>query len=93
LWITNIALLLGAELDSELERGRQLQAGIAAESELQLPARDTRGIRKARKKEQKDIERGRRIRDQAGESSSDDESTFTETTEGRHASATKEKTS
>jgi membrane protein len=62
LWITNIALLFGAELDSELERGRQLQAGIAAEEELQLPARDTRGIKKARKKEQKDIARGRRIR-------------------------------
>ena len=28
LWITNLALLFGAELDSELERGRQLQAGI-----------------------------------------------------------------
>ena len=60
LWITNLALLFGAELDSELERGRQLQAGIAAEEELQLPARDTRGITKARKKEQKDIAAGRR---------------------------------
>jgi membrane protein len=65
LWITNVALLFGAELDSELERGRQLQAGIAAEEELQLPARDTRGIRKARKKEQKDIARGRAIRERA----------------------------
>ncbi len=27
LWLTNVALLLGAEIDSELERGRQLQAG------------------------------------------------------------------
>ena len=32
LWLTNVALLLGAEIDSELERGRQLQAGIAAET-------------------------------------------------------------
>ena len=30
LWITNIALLLGAEIDSELERGRELEAGIPA---------------------------------------------------------------
>ena len=37
LWITNLALLFGGELDAELERGRQLQAGIAAEEELQLP--------------------------------------------------------
>jgi membrane protein len=65
LWITNVALLFGAELDSELERGRELQAGIAAEQQIQLPARDTRGIRKARKKEQKDIARGRAIRESA----------------------------
>ncbi len=65
LWITNLALLFGAEIDSELERGRQLQAGIAAEEELQLPARDTRNIEKSREKEQKDIEMGRAIREQA----------------------------
>jgi membrane protein len=62
LWITNLALLFGAELDAELERGRQLEAGIAAEEELQLPARDTRNIKKARKKREKDIAMGRRIR-------------------------------
>jgi len=76
LWITNLALLFGAELDSELERGRELQAGIVAEHELQLPARDMRGIRKARKKVQKDIARGRAIREQAardGEASDDGE--------------------
>jgi membrane protein len=65
LWITNIALLLGAEIDSELERGRELQAGIPAEHELQLPARDTRNIEKSREKEQKDIQMGRAIREQA----------------------------
>jgi membrane protein len=65
IWITNVALLLGAEIDSELERGRQLQAGMPAERELQLPPRDTRGIRKAHRLEQKDIERGRLIREQA----------------------------
>ena len=31
LWITNLALLFGAELDAELERGRELQAGMPAE--------------------------------------------------------------
>lgn len=67
LWLTNLALLFGAEVDSELERGRQLQAGIAAEEELQLPARDTRTIRKAEKKEAEDIARGRRIREQHDE--------------------------
>jgi membrane protein len=79
LWLTNIALLLGAEIDSELERGRELQAGIPAEEELQLPARDTRGIKKAQKKEQEDIERGRDIRERAEkeESSGDDSSRST----------------
>jgi membrane protein len=73
LWITNLALLFGAELDSELERGRELQAGLAAEHELQLPARDARGIKKARKKERKDIERGRAIREQAASAESGDD--------------------
>lgn len=41
LWILNNVLLLGAELDSEIERSRQLQAGMAAEDELQLPLRDS----------------------------------------------------
>ena len=67
LWITNLVLLFGAELDAELERGRQLQAGIAAEETLQLPARDTRNIEKAEKKEREDIEKGRRLRESRGE--------------------------
>lgn len=62
LWIANLALLFGAEFDAELERGRQLQAGIAAEEELQLPARDTRQSDKRAEKERKDAAEGRRIR-------------------------------
>lgn len=73
LWITNVALLFGAELDSELERGRELHAGLAAERELQLPPRDTRGIRKARKKEQKDVARGRALRERAAQEEQHDE--------------------
>ena len=46
LWITNLALLFGAELDAELERGRQLQGGIEAEEAIQLPPRDTRASEK-----------------------------------------------
>ena len=62
LWITNLALLFGAELDAELERGRELQSGVPAERELQLPARDTRNIDKARAKQEDDERRGRAIR-------------------------------
>ncbi|WP_229055059.1 YihY/virulence factor BrkB family protein [Aeromicrobium sp. Leaf350] len=62
LWITNLALLFGAELDAELERGRELQAGLPAEETIQLPPRDTRQIAKSAEKQQDDIERGRRLR-------------------------------
>jgi membrane protein len=41
-WISNNALLFGAELDAEIERDRELQAGIEAEEVLQLPPRDTK---------------------------------------------------
>nr|WP_218910750.1 YihY/virulence factor BrkB family protein [Nocardioides thalensis] len=67
LWITNLALLFGAELDAELERARELQAGIPAEEEIQLPPRDTRASDKAAAKEQEDILRGRRLRVSRGE--------------------------
>jgi membrane protein len=70
-WITNLALLFGAELDSELERGRQLQAGIPAEQELQLPPRDTRGIRKKEHQEREDELNGRRLRDGSAASQHD----------------------
>jgi membrane protein len=40
LWLTNIALLLGMELNSERERSRELAAGVpGADRELQLDAR------------------------------------------------------
>jgi membrane protein len=41
LWITNIVILLGAELNAELERGRQIEAGQPADREPFLPARNT----------------------------------------------------
>ncbi|MCW2823542.1 MAG: ribonuclease [Aeromicrobium sp.] len=62
LWLTNLALLFGAELDAELERGRQLQAGIAAEETIQLPPRDTRNIEKAEEKHEADVAAGQEIR-------------------------------
>ncbi len=38
-WISNLALLVGAELNAELERERELKAGLPAKEELQLPPR------------------------------------------------------
>jgi membrane protein len=68
LWLTNIALLFGAELDAELERGRELQAGVAAEESVQLPPRDDRNIKKMEEKEEKDFARARELRSTRGES-------------------------
>lgn len=69
LWITNLALLFGAELDAELERGRQLQAGLPAERELQLPPKDNRGLKKERAAEEDDVERAKRLRRTRGRKS------------------------
>lgn len=71
LFIINAILLFGAELDSEIERGRQLQAGMAAEVNLQLPARDTKASDKRAKKFAGDIERGKNLRRTAGASQED----------------------
>jgi membrane protein len=40
LWITNTVILLGAELNAELERGRQIEAGHPPDKEPYLPPRD-----------------------------------------------------
>ena len=66
LYITNTALLFGAELDAELERGRELQAGLAAEESIQLPPRDTKASEKKQKKYADDVARGRRLRESNG---------------------------
>lgn len=62
IWITNNALLFGAEFDAEIERGRELQAGIRAEEDIQLPERDTRQIEKQDEKRAQDVLEGIRIR-------------------------------
>jgi uncharacterized BrkB/YihY/UPF0761 family membrane protein len=42
LWISNIAVLLGVELDAELQRGRAIEAGHPAHVEPYAEPRDTR---------------------------------------------------
>lgn len=67
LWILNMSLLFGAECDAEIERGRQLQAGIKAEETIQLPPRDTKKSDKLQAQEEDDIRRGRELRQQHSE--------------------------
>ena len=40
MWITNIAIVFGQELNAEIERSRELKEGKPAEQRIQLPPRD-----------------------------------------------------
>ncbi|MFD6679014.1 YihY/virulence factor BrkB family protein [Micromonospora parva] len=48
LWLSNIAILLGAEFDAELERGRAISAGHPVDDEPYVELRDDRKLRKKR---------------------------------------------
>jgi membrane protein len=47
LWISNVAVLLGAEFNAELERGRLIQSGHPPDREPFVEPRDTRKMQKA----------------------------------------------
>ena len=65
LYITNLVLVFGAEVDAELVRVRQLSAGIPAEQTVQLPLRDTnRNLMLARQRAQDEAD-GRALRERA----------------------------
>ncbi|MGO1949820.1 MAG: YihY/virulence factor BrkB family protein [Mycobacteriaceae bacterium] len=61
-YIINILLLVGAVLDCEVERIRQLRAGLPAEESLQLDARDTSASDKLEEQMALDVERARSVR-------------------------------
>ena len=65
LWITNNAFLFGAEVDAEVERARELQAGLHAEETIQLPPRDTTASDKAAEKQQKAVDEAADVRREA----------------------------
>jgi membrane protein len=62
IWIANNALLFGAELDSEVERARELVAGIEADDVLRLPLKSDKVLLKAREAHAGDILAAREIR-------------------------------
>ncbi|NIH72003.1 YihY/virulence factor BrkB family protein [Auritidibacter ignavus] len=62
LWIFNMVMLLGALIDHEMFRARQLESGIPAEVHVQLPPRDTAGAEKAKEDQDKLIEEARTLR-------------------------------
>lgn len=73
LWLMNVSLLFGAEFDAELERSRELRAGLPAEDEIQLPPRDDRGQIKKAAKQKELVEENRRIRIRASRARAEDD--------------------
>jgi membrane protein len=53
LWLTNTAILLGAEFNAELERGRAIAAGAPSGAEPFAEMRDTRKLRKSGRRAKK----------------------------------------
>lgn len=72
LWIFNIVLILGAEVDAETERARQLQTGIEAEETIQLPPRSTKKVEKKAEARDKLEAEGREIREEHSDGAADD---------------------
>ncbi|MCU1596818.1 MAG: YihY/virulence factor BrkB family protein [Glaciihabitans sp.] len=67
LYLSNYVLVFGAEVDAEIVRVRQLESGIASEDVIQVPLRSThRNLILARNLAD-DIQRGRRLRQDADE--------------------------
>ncbi|WP_431278929.1 YihY/virulence factor BrkB family protein [Leifsonia poae] len=62
IWIANVVLLLGAELDSEVERARELVHGIEADERVQLPLKSRKALAKAEDAAAGDILGARAIR-------------------------------
>jgi membrane protein len=61
-WLVNLALVVGAELGSELERGHELSIGEAAEKEVRLRVRGDTAYEKADEKLRADERVGAAIR-------------------------------
>jgi membrane protein len=53
MWISNIAILFGAEFNAELERSRAIAAGAPPDTEPYVELRDTRKLRKAARQRQR----------------------------------------
>jgi membrane protein len=49
LWVSNVAILLGAEFNAELERGRAVRAGIPLGREPYVEPRDLRKLKRGRR--------------------------------------------
>lgn len=66
LWISNLAMLFGAEFDSEVLRTRQLKTGYPAEELILLPVRDEAEINKKAHKYDAQVEVAHELRLSSG---------------------------
>lgn len=74
LWIINLTLLFGAEVDAEVERARELEAGFKSEADLQVSPRAVTASLKMEHKERLLIAEGRELRHQHSPAPANDES-------------------
>lgn len=65
LYITNLVLVFGANLDAEIVRARQLRAGIPSEEVIHLPARDSARTLMIARHRAEDERASREIRERA----------------------------
>lgn len=70
-YLTNAALVAGAELDAEFVRLRQLARGEPAEEMVRLPLRDSRRNRMLARQRDADVAASRRIRDHVEDETGD----------------------
>ncbi|MDO4239793.1 MAG: hypothetical protein Q4D18_06160, partial [Micrococcus sp.] len=71
LWIFNIVLLMGLELDTEVERAKQLIAGMPAEEAVKLPPKDADALVKKAEAQEKLEEKGYELRASHNDGTSD----------------------
>lgn len=63
LWFYNIVLLLGIKIDAETERARELQSGLPAERNIQLPPRSISRVEHLRRIRDGLVSEGRELRE------------------------------
>ena len=71
LWITNIAILLGAEFDAETLRQRAIEGGMPPDVEPYMQLRDTRKLDDAQTKRADEADRARQANDEISETTED----------------------
>lgn len=62
LWVMNIVIIMGAEVDAEFQRAKELQSGKPAEEHVTVPMRQSAGAHKKDVKYEAVVDSGRDIR-------------------------------